>query len=66
MTKTRAGRLIGDHDRNTLGLRLDPQPRLAPSFKRDAIRDKAPTFGFKAEGRVVDLKKAGRGSSRSQ
>jgi len=38
---------------------------LAPNDKRDMIRDKAPTFGFKAEGRVVDLKKAGRGSSRS-
>jgi hypothetical protein len=30
------------------------------------IHDKAPTFGFQAEGRLVDLKKAGRGSSRSQ
>jgi hypothetical protein len=29
-------------------------------FKRDMIRDKAPTFGFEAEDR------AGRGSSRSQ
>ena len=33
---------------------------------RALYRDKAPTFGFKAEGRVADLKKAGRGTSRSQ